>query len=88
MFEGCGKIWVDEAELLTKMIKAYVAFVLLLFVTACSSAEWSYRYEGKTDNWIAAAEIVPDGEVSLEIIPFIRSLGWMSSEMSRVKRFG
>lgn len=73
MFEGCGKIWVEEAELLPKMIKAYVAFVLLLFVTACSSAEWSYRYEGKTDNWIAAAEIVPDQETGARFIGKIKN---------------
>lgn len=57
-----------------KTIKVYFVFVLFLLVTACSSNDWSYRFEGKSENWNVVAEIIPDNDNGARFIGKIKHL--------------
>ncbi|TKI58389.1 hypothetical protein E8L90_24990 [Brevibacillus antibioticus] len=47
----------------------------LLLLVACSEKEWSYKYEGATDNWNGVTEILPDKENGARFVGKIKYLG-------------
>lgn len=60
------------------MKKAIIFIFLLiplLLLVACSEKEWSYRYEGTTENWNGVTEIIPDKENGARFIGKIKYLG-------------
>lgn len=58
-----------------KTIGFIFLFIPLLLLVACSEKEWSYRYEGTTENWNGVTEIIPDEENGARFIGKIKYLG-------------
>ncbi|MGZ0051059.1 hypothetical protein [Brevibacillus gelatini] len=61
-------------------MKKNIGFVFLIIISlfsfvACSEKEWSYRYEGTTENWHGVTEIIPDQENGARFIGKIKYLG-------------
>jgi hypothetical protein len=59
-------------------------FVLFLLVVACSSNDWSYRYEGKSENWKVVADIIPDSENGAR---FIGKIDHLSEEKIKLIQY-
>lgn len=69
---------------MNKVITVSFVFVLFLLITACSSKDWSYRYEGKSENWIVVADIIPDSENGAR---FIGKIDHLSEEKVKLIQY-
>lgn len=59
---------------MTKARKIFFVICPFLIVVACSSNDWSYRYEGHSGNWSVVAEMIPDKENGARFIGKIKHL--------------